>query len=187
MRPSIKILIIVTSAMLFFSTRSEAQSISLKTNALALGALTPNVGFEFVTGERTSMDISIMGHISPYGLPSSMLSLQPELRYWFNGRPMINEFIGVTAGATTYKMTMKDQVRDGMACTLGVTAGYVMALGRKWNIEFSGGCAVSYFSQRQYNHEDNGAYFIIIPEKHNSRGFKFLPIDLGISFTYIIK
>ncbi len=187
MRPVVKILLLAVLSILFGSTKAEAQNISVKTNALLLGALTPNIGFEFVTSGHTSLDVSFCGHVRPYGLTSSMLSIQPEFRYWFNGRPMINEFIGVTTGFTIYDMVMYKQVRNGVAASLGITGGYCLTLSKKWNIEFTGGCSLTYFTQKQYSSESTGDYFVKIPERHNSQGLKFFPIDLGVTFTYIIK
>ncbi len=189
MRQYIKILAVacVSLVAMLGSGDAHAQRIAVKTNALTWGALTPNVGVEVVTGERTSIDLSFMGHINPYGMTSKMLSFQPEFRYWFNGRPMINQYVGVTVMATTYEMILRERMRDGNSLGLGLTGGYILALGKKFNIEFSGGIGFAYFRQKQYYMETNEDYFLNVPERSNAVGYKMLPVDLGITLTYIIK
>ncbi len=168
-------------------TQAYGQKIALKTNALAWGGLNPNIGFELVVGERSSLDLSMMGHIRPYGAESKMFTVQPEYRYWFNGRPMIHAFMGVTAIWATYDMVLREQVRKGNAAAVGLTVGYVLSMSKKWNVEFSGGLGfVSYF-QKQYHVDDDVNHWVNIPTKVNSIGYKMLPIDIGVTFTYIIK
>ncbi len=178
------ILVIAFLSMLLSGIEAHAQKISIKTNILELGVLTPNLGVEVVTGEKSSIDVSIMGHVRPYGMQSNLLSIQPEYRYWLSGRPMINAFVGATAHGSIHKMTIHDQFCNGASFGLGVTAGYVLALGKKWNMEFTGGLAASYFFQKQYSVKDSDH---IIPASMNSRGYKVLPVDLGVTVTYIIR
>ena len=78
-------------------------------------ALTPNVEFEMVTGEHSSVNLGAFGHSKPYGFNSEVLGLQAEYRYWFNGRPMTREYIGLGALGTTYKMQLGDYMYDGDA------------------------------------------------------------------------
>lgn len=66
----------------------HAQQLAVKTNGLMLAAMAPNIGCEFVVGERSSIDISAFGAVNIYGNKAKMIGLLPEYRYWFNGRPM---------------------------------------------------------------------------------------------------
>ena len=43
---------------------ASAQRIAVKANAAMYAALTPNVSFEVVTGERTSADFTLFGHVN---------------------------------------------------------------------------------------------------------------------------
>lgn len=168
--------------------KAAAQQVGIKTDALMWGALTPNLGFEVVTGEHTSFDFSLFGHYKPYGVNSAMFGLQPQFRYWFNGRPMTREYIGVGALLTTYDMTINRHVYDGDALGIGLTAGYVFSLGDRWNLELSGSFGLMYFQQKQYYINDNyDDYFLNEPSRVNGRGIKIFPVDLGVTFTYIIK
>ena len=75
----------------------HAQQLAVKTNGLMLAAMAPNIGCEFVVGERSSIDISAFGAVNIYGNKAKMIGLLPEYRYWFNGRPMTREFVGIAA------------------------------------------------------------------------------------------
>ena len=97
---NIRYFIAVLAGILFFCVAGQndahAQQVGIKTNALMWAAATPNLGCEVVVGEHSSIDLSTFGHINPYGLDSRILAFQPEFRYWFNGRPMIREYIGIS-------------------------------------------------------------------------------------------
>ncbi len=172
----------------FCSQSLGAQDVALKTNALLWASMTPNFGCEIVTGEHSSIEVSAFGHKNPYGQTSEILAVQPEYRYWFNGRPMVREYIGLGALLTTYNSTLRNEVFDGDALGIGITGGYVFALARRLNIEVSGSFGLLLFRQKQYFVQDNyDDYFVTVPHKINSRGYKLFPVDLGISLTYIIQ
>ncbi len=183
-----------------FGPNAAAQNIAVKTNALMWAALTPNLGCEIVTGEHTSIELSAFGHKNPYGLTSEIIAVQPEFRYWFNGRPMIREFVGIGAVLTRYDMTIGQkildgdlvrhmrQVYDGDAVGIGITGGYVFALGKRLNLELAGSFGLLFFRQKQYFEQDKyDDYYVAAPKKANSKGYKFFPVDLGVTFTYILK
>lgn len=164
---------------------AHAQQVGVKTNALMWAAMTPNIGCEVVVGEHSSIDISAFGHKNPYGLNSEVLAFQPEYRYWFNGRPMVREYIGVSAMLVGYDMTMRKYVYNGNAASLGLTGGYAFILGSNWRLELCGGFGVLFFRQKQYYETDD--FYVDKTIKANSMGYKLFPAKLGVSFTYIIK
>lgn len=181
---------VLAAVCLFFASSHEAgaQQLAIKTNALFWAALTPNIGCEFVTGEHSSLEIAAFGHAKPYGIDSRLIALQPEFRYWFNGRPMTREYIGVTAMACLYDMTIRKHVYDGNAVSLGITGGYVFNLSKRWNFELGGGFAVLVFNQKQhYIHDNYDDNFVDKVVKTNSWGYKLFPAKLGVTFSYIIK
>lgn len=180
--------IILTILILSCYSVASAQQIAIKTNGLMLLALTPNLECELVTGEHSSFNVGAFGHKKPYGIDSKVVGLQAEYRYWFNGRPMTREYIGVAALGSSYDMQIKDHVYDGDAIGLGLTAGYSISLGRKFNLEFYGGFGVLAFAQKFYYKYDN--YEDYFPDGNistNSKGFKLFPTKLGISISYIIN
>ena len=169
----------------------HAQQVGVKTNALMWVLGTPNAGCEIVVGEHSSVDISAFGHYKPYGLNSKMIAFQPEYRYWFNGRPMTREYIGVSAMFANYDMKMKNRtvggkyVYDGNAISLGITGGYNFLLGRRWRLDLCAGFSFLFFNQKHYYETDD--YFVDATVPANSWGYKLFPAKLGVSFTYIIK
>lgn len=181
---------VCVAALFFFVSGQEAkaQQVGVKTNALMWLAMTPNAGCEVVIGEHSSLDLSVFGHYKPYGMQSELLAFQPEFRYWFNGRPMIREYVGVTALITTYDIGLGKRVYDGDAAGLGITGGYAFMLSKRWNLELSGGFGLIGFHQKQYHRDDNyDDYFVDEAVKANAWGYKLFPMKLGVSFSYIIK
>lgn len=163
----------------------SAQQVGVKTNALMWAAMTPNVGCEIVVGEHSSIDLSAFGHIKPYGLDSRLVAFQPEYRYWFNGRPMVREYIGASVMFANYDMNVSRYVYDGNAISLGLTGGYAFVLSSRWRLDLCAGFGVLLFSQKQYYETDD--YFVDKTIAANSYGYKLFPAKLGVSFTYIIK
>ena len=164
---------------------AHAQQLGIKTNALQWAAMTPNLGCEFVVLEHSSVDVSMFGHYKPYGLDSKLFAVQPEYRYWFNGRPMIREFVGVSLMGATYDVTVRDRVYDGIAASVGITGGYAFLIGNRWRLELCGGVGLLFFTQKQYYRNDD--YYLDKTIPADSWGYKLFPSKLGVSFTYIIK
>lgn len=166
----------------------RAQQVAVKTNGLMWAAMMPNIGTEFVVGERSTIDLGIFGSTSIYGHEAKIFGVQPEYRYWFNGRPMTREYVGVAALGATYDITWSERIYQGDAAGVGVTMGYVINLGKRWNVECYGGFGAVAFKQKEYflntNFED---YNDDNSSRTNSTGYKLLPIKIGVSVTYIIK
>ena len=55
-----------------------------------------------------------------------MIGLLPEYRYWFNGRPMTREFVGIAALGVSYDITWGDRIYQGDAAGAGITFGYAL-------------------------------------------------------------
>lgn len=176
----------IFSLLLLLAAGREAcaQQFAVKTNALFDAALTPDIGVELVTGEHSSVALSVFGHWKPYGINSRMITVQPEYRFWFNGRPLVREYIGATAFASAYDINVKNHVYAGNAVSLGVTGGYVFPLGERMNFELSGGFGFLFFRQKQYL--DNMSYDPTMSPV-NAYGYKLFPAKLGATFIYIIK
>lgn len=196
---------VFTVAFLLSSAQLKAQQLGVKTNALMWGVLTPNAGVEIVIGERSSLDLSAFykpSYAKEQGsfLNSRITGFQPEFRYWFNGRPMTREFIGVSLMFADYELTNADRttgmryVYDGNAISLGIVGGYSFILGKdkenvsRWRLELCGGFSLLGFLQKRHNVNDSyDDYFVGEPVRANSLGYKLFPAKLGITFTYIIK
>lgn len=168
--------------------RVHAQQVAIKTNGLMWLAMMPNAACEFVAGERSTVDLSVFGAVNIYGKEAKILGVAPEYRYWFNGRPMTREYVGIAALGTTYDITWGRKVYQGDAGGLGLTLGYVMNLSKRLNVEFTGGCGLVYFQQKQYYVNDSFDDYIGAGDvQANANGYKILPLKLGVSVTWILK
>lgn len=198
---------LVVGALLFClgQPKVHAQQVTIKTNGLMWLAMMPNAGCEFVVGERSTVDLSAFGSMNIWGNKAKILGFQPEYRYWFNGRPMTREYVGVGALATSYDITWGEKVYEGDAGGIGLTFGYVLnfgtkeskgkgfaatlhKLGRRLNVEFYAGCGLVFFQQKQYfkgDHFDD--YTGTGAVQANAKGYKLLPIKLGVAVSWILK
>lgn len=189
MNRTYRLFVALCAGILFFLMGGQqevhAQQVGIKTNSLMWAAATPNIGCEVVVGEHSSIDLSAFGHYNPYGIQSQILAFQPEFRYWFNGRPMIREYIGVAAMVTNYDLSVNRYVYTGNAMSLGLTGGYAFLIGTNWRLEVCGGFGLIGFWQKHYYETDD--YFVDKTVAANSWGYKLFPAKIGVSFTYIIK
>ena len=113
--------------------------------------------------------------------------LMPEYRYWFNGRPMTREFVGIAALGVSYDITWGDRIYQGDAAGAGITFGYALNLSRRLNVELYGGFGAVYFKQKQYYKNDNIEDYTDGTAQANANGYKLLPIKIGVSISYIFK
>lgn len=165
----------------------RAQRLAVKTNLLHLGLATPDLGLEVITGEHTSVSLTAFGNKKPYGKDIQLLIIQPEFRFWFNGRPLIREYVGVTAFGASYDLTMASHVFKGNALGVGITGGYVFALGQRFNIELGAGTGLLFFRQKKYLSEDRyDQFFTGEPSTANDSGYKLFPVKLEVSISYIL-
>lgn len=178
--------IIAGCMMLLGSYRAAAQQFIIKTNALSFVAGTPSLGIEGVIGERTSVELSFMGHYKPYGYNSRLILCQPELRYWISGRPLTRAFVGVTLAAARYSTDFKQYNYDGYSLVAGVTGGYAFSLGKRWNLELTAGMGIAGFLHDRSALRDN-RYVDGDADRYNSWGYKIVPVKLGVNFSYIIR
>lgn len=170
--------------------RAEAQQVAVKANALSWALLTPDLGVEVITGEHTSLALSAFGHsLSFRSNPSQLAVIQPEFRYWFNGRPLTREYVGISAFWAYYDTHLvQDQYFAGNALALGLSGGYVFSLGTRWGLELSGGTGLMYFKQKHYWDGDQyDTYFSGRISEPNSWGYKIFPVKLAATFIYIIQ
>lgn len=173
---------------LFCGINAFAQQFAIKTNGLMWAMLMPNIGGEIVVGERTSVDVSAFGGYNPYGTEIKLFGLNPELKYWFSGRPMLRQYIGLSVIGTSYDMKIRDRIYDGKAVGGGLSFGYSWLVGERLNIEVSAGLGAVYFSQRRLYYGDNTSdYEAFGKKRENSTGVKIIPAKLAVSISYIIK
>lgn len=174
----------------FFATLgANAQMLAVNTDVATDLLQMPSLGFELVTGERTSLSLNAMGGYNPWGKEVKVMVLQPEFRCYLSGRPMSREFIGLGALASNYDIHWAGKVYDGHAIGMGLTFGYVYALSKRLNLDIHAGFAAIFYRQKEYYEGD--LYDVDYPVNGvlhpNAHGYTLLPTRIGVSFTYILK
>ncbi len=191
-----KILLALSLLLAAFSTVS-AQRIAVNTDLVMDGLMTPNIGFEMVTGNKSSLSVNALMASKPWGKDVKGWAIQPEYRYYFSGRPMYGWFVGAGAIGTVYDVTWGGKVYDGHAIGGGITYGYVLNFkdkrrhGGLWDhitIDFHCGFGGIFYSRKEYFVNDNfeSDYTINGTQRANAHGYYLLPTRFGISVCYII-
>lgn len=173
----------------FGGRSASAQQLALGTDAVMLAALTPNLSAELVTGEKSSINLSVAGSMKPYGLNFKGFGVRPEYKLWLSGRPMVRDYIGVMGFLTGYDMCFDGKVRQGNAYGLGITFGYSFHLAERLCLELSAGAGLMYYSQRLYAEAENYSDYFPggEPVRDNSYGYSLVPMKLSAVFVWIIK
>ncbi len=182
-----KILVII--AVLISAVNVRAQMLAVSTNVLMDAMMTPNIGAELVTGEHSTVGLHVFGNNKPWGMDMKMIGVQPEYRYFFSGRPMHREFVGVGGIGSVYDMTWGGKVYDGIALGGGITFGYVFSIGKRINIDCHAGFGMIIYKHKEYYVGDlyDLDYSVGGVERTNARGYYLLPTKIGVSLTYILK
>ncbi len=183
-----KLILLIILATFGWRT-ANAQLVAVSTEATTDLLMMPNVGFELVTGERTTFGISAFFASKPWGKDVKIVGVQPEYRYFFSGRPMHSFFVGAGALGVSYDITWKGKVYDGMAFGIGATFGYVFNITHRLNIDCHAGFGAVVYRHKEYFVNDNYDldYSIGGVERTNANGYALLPTRIGVSVSYILK
>lgn len=168
----------------------QAQQVALKTNLLYDATSTINLGCEVGVSKHFTADLS--GNYNPWTFSDSKSvkhwMIQPEFRYWIHER-FNGHFFGAhmlygsmdIAGSPFLFGLKKDFSYDGLFVGAGISYGYQLYLGPRWNIEFTAGLGYVYLDYRKAAYPDTahhlGDYYA------NYFGLT----KAGISIVYIIK
>lgn len=180
-----------TWVLLVFSIGAKAQMFAVGTDALADALMAPNISLEMVTGERTTLGLHALATVKPWWEKDvkKVVAIQPEYRYFFSGRPMHKQFVGLAGVAGIYDLTWKGKVYDGMAGGIGLTFGYVFNLTDRFNIDCHAGFGAILYKQKEYFEYDNydADYSVNGKVRTNASGYFLLPTRIGVSLSYILK
>ena len=187
-----KAYLLVMALFLLLPLRSGAQRLAVKTNVLSLAAATPDLGFEMVTGEHVSLSVSAFGSSNPYWRDKSLgedvstkfFALRPEVRYWFNGRPLTRFYAGVNILAGTYDFPLWGTLHKGNLAGPGLSVGYVINLGKRLDLEFSSGAGLLFYWGKRFADDTAVPAEDTMPK---TWGYKLTPNQLGVTLVYIIK
>ncbi len=175
--------------MLLSSAGIKAQMLSVNTDVVQDVLLTPNVGFELVTGERTTVCLNVFGNYKPWGVDMKIVGVQPEFRYFFSGRPMHGPFFGIGGIAASYDIHWKSKIYDGTALGAGLTFGYVFSLARRINVDCHAGFGPVFYKHKEYFDNDfyDEEFIDGNIQRANANGYWLLPTRIGVSVSYILK
>ncbi|HCO68560.1 MAG TPA: DUF3575 domain-containing protein [Dysgonomonas sp.] len=153
---------IAVSASLF------SQDAAIKNNLLYDATLTPNLGLEFRTGMKNTLDVNV--GFNPFtfseGKKLKHWLVQPELRFWtceaFNGT-----FIGVHAhggefSVANFKMPfgwleqLQNYRYEGYFVGGGISVGHQWILSKRWTFEASIGAGYAFIEYDKYPCPDCG-------------------------------
>lgn len=187
-----KAYLLVMVLFLLLPLQAGAQRLAVKTNVLSLATATPHLGFEMVTGEHVSLSLSAFGSSNPYWRDKSLgedvstrfFALRPEVRYWFNGRPLTRFFAGANILAGSYDFPLWGTLHKGTLAGPGLSVGYVINLGKRLDLEFTSGAGVLFYWGKRSAGDGS------VPAEDNlpkTWGYKLTPNQLGITLVYIIK
>lgn len=177
-------LYILTLMLTTATVQIRAQLFAVSTDVAWDALSTPNIAFELGTGERTTLLLSGMYCPKMMGNQMKALVLQPEYRYYFGGRPMNHEFVGLGAIFTAYDVDWSKHIYRGEAFGLGATFGYVFSLARRVVVDLHAGFGFIHYSHREFYEGDHYEYF---SQEKNSKGWWILPTRIGLSLSYILK
>lgn len=165
-----KSLIMALMAILLPS-KAEAQLLAVNVDAALLATQTYNAGMELTVGGRHTLGLAVLGNYHPWVLKDMRcIAVQPEWRYYYSGRPMMSNFVGVSAIFVNYDIDWKDENHHGDAIGAGLTFGHVMPLTERLNLDF---------------HASLGLW--LRNERKAPVSAIVLPTKIGISLSYILK
>ena len=181
------LLAVVVATM--WAAGARAQMLAVNVDGLWLATLTPNIGAELVVGERSTLGLHGLFATKPLGKDMKIKAIQPEYRYFFSGRPMYREFIGVGAIGATYDIKWAGKVYDGTALGMGLTFGYVLPIKSRLNIDFHAGFGFIHYKHKEYFEGDqyDADYVFDGEQKANASGYYLLPTRIGVSISYILR
>ncbi|WP_028909734.1 DUF3575 domain-containing protein [Prevotella sp. AGR2160] len=167
----------------------EAQMITVSNNLLLDAGKVPNLGIEMTTGNRTTVGINGFYGRQPMLTDGGHLwGIRPEWKYYLSGRPLHGLYVGVGGMAVVYDLKIKRKYYDGNAIGGGMLLGYVLNLSKRVNIDFHSGFGFLTYKQKEYFEGDNyDDYTVDGKVVANAKGSWLLPVDFGITLSYIIR
>jgi hypothetical protein len=170
--------------------------LAVKTNLLyAAGTLTPNLGLEVGTGERSTFELTAGWH--PWNRKKSSLddyrqflhlAIRTEYRWWlcerFSGHFFGAHVFGGMYNVSGYTVPLVFEKRyryEGWAVGAGITYGYNLPIARRWGLEFHAGIGGAYMKYDRYDCR------LCAVDKEPQERFYFGPTRVGISLIFMIK
>ena len=153
----------------------NAQTVSVRTNALLWGAEAANASVDLTVSEHSTIGITgVFSIADSWVRDTNLKGGQIEYRYWFSHQPFHRLFVGPIAGIFHYSV---EDDRDTQTCVpAGINVGYTWALSTHWNVEGCYGVGYLY-----YNRASRNIYDVISKTHHH----KFTTINIGLNLSYV--
>lgn len=130
---------LLLSIVTFFACHCHtlfAQDVALKTNALYWMATTPNLGVEFATSRKFTIELA--GAYNPWTFKDDKKMrfwlVQPEMKYWFCEK-FEGHFVGLHLHGAQFFGGFCQKRYDGYLAGFGLSYGYDWILSPHWNLE----------------------------------------------------
>ena len=159
----------------------KAQQIAIKTNIIADIAMLPCIGTELVVGEKTSLNIELLGTVvKPWKMDLNMTTGSIQYRYWISQRSMAQLFCGTGLKIGSYTYSNKKEKFGGDIAILEILTGYAWPLSKRWNIElvYGWGGLMQYMFQFPTNNKH---------EISTNLRYDIITTSLGINIVCILK
>lgn len=159
--------------MIWSGSEIYGQRTSVSTNLLEWGILTPNVGVELRSGQKSSIALDVSG--CPWRLSKNLsfrqISIRPTYKYWFK-QAFYAHYIGIDLLYSAYDIHLKKKFYDGNIIALGIGYGYSFILNERLNLIPGIGIGVG------YNHSRNQTV---------KSGIKPVLTQAAITLQYVIR
>lgn len=169
---------------------SRRPILSLRASLPYTALLAANLGLEYSFAPHWSVEA--IGVYSPYDLFAynrkvRLLGVQPEVRYWFNGRAMQRgHFIGLHGHVLGFNIQLDDDFRyqdpNYALWGAGISYGYALPMGKdsRWGMDFVVGAGYANYKFDRYEGVHNGHFL-------NRTQKEYWGITrLGINIYYIL-
>lgn len=157
---------------------AKAQMIAGHTDLALWGLQTYNVGAEMVIGNHSTISLDGFCAKNPYWRDGDkylkVYGMQPELRYYFGGRPMYHHFVGISGIIGHYDVTWNETRDKGPAAGAGLTFGYVLPITQRLTIDAHAGLGI--VAAHNMKNEDKKEWV-----------YQLMPTKVGITLSYIFR
>ena len=181
---------IVFSLILFiYGLFSKAQTIAVNTDLLLLTFQTYNIGAEMTISNKSTLGLNIFTTKDPYwSKGTKFVGLNPELRYYFSGRPMYHNFIGLTGSIIDYDIKWKLSRYRGLSVGGGVSIGWVGAITKRFTLDLHLGVGLNIYHHRKTidNFLEYETPYGIVTD-NGYLGYNLFPLKVGVTMSYIIR
>ena len=173
--------------MFVAGNKAIAQVYSVQVDALNLLTSTLNLEVSAAINERWTIHLPVKYNPWEFGKEKyfKQLTFQPGARHWFTQGYSEGFFAGVNAHISWYdrsRLFSGKSRYDGRAFGLGVSGGYCLPIGRRWNVEIELGMAAVQKKETRTKYEFNPEEEVPVTQKDQ---LDFIPGKIGVSIVYL--